>query len=502
MVNWCQKWFEFFPNPPLTILGIIETILSHNDRHLVEHFVKVNVTTQEYAWPLMQTLFSEVLTKDDWLKLWDNIFSNHPSFPIFFIVAYLIANRQILLSTKDIDDFKFFFHHRNAVDVSAVIKDAYRFLESTPEDIHPKRMIGDFSPLTKGQYPIFDKYPKFVVDYLIQERERIRQDEVEYLRQKQMTLDLQREAENTRKEEEAFYRQQELMIGAEQQRRSMIINEEKKLADQRTRLQAMKREIALRELKLLDAVRRKFMNHQQKVQTVEIQRLDDELERKILMREQETRQALDDAEIKSLELEAQKRLFHQELLRDEAESSMRYKANVAIKEKRSEMEDRQMRDTVDSTYGINGQRLKDLHSRLGRVQQVSGDVSLHDAAEKSHKLEEIDREIKALELAKANVENQMREVELHELMSVMIDKQRDRNTKDISTLGKMRQEAEERPAIPSINDQIDLQLTRRDAFDAKQSELLSQVNSLRRKVAQKDHRAPRLSSLVAEQLTV
>ena len=29
------------------------------------------------------------------------------------------------------------------------------------------------------------------------------------------------------------------------------------------------------------------------------------------MREQETRQALDDAEIKSLELEAQKRLFHQ-----------------------------------------------------------------------------------------------------------------------------------------------------------------------------------------------
>ena len=54
----------------------------------------------------MQTLFSEVLTKDDWLKLWDNIFSNHPSFPIFFIVAYLIANRQTLLSTNDIDDFK------------------------------------------------------------------------------------------------------------------------------------------------------------------------------------------------------------------------------------------------------------------------------------------------------------------------------------------------------------------------------------------------------------
>ena len=37
---------------------------------------------------------------------------------------------------------------------------------------------------------------------------------------------------------------------------------------------------------------------------------------------------------------------------------MRYKANVAIKDKRSEVEDRQIRNTVDSTYGINGQRLK------------------------------------------------------------------------------------------------------------------------------------------------
>ena len=62
---------------------------------------------------------------------------------------------------------QFFFHHRNAVDVSAIVKDTYRLYESTPEDIHPKRMISDFTPLTKGQYPIFDKYPKFVVDYLV-----------------------------------------------------------------------------------------------------------------------------------------------------------------------------------------------------------------------------------------------------------------------------------------------------------------------------------------------
>lgn len=41
---------------------------------------------------------------------------------------------------------------------------------------------------------------------------------------------------------------------------------------------------------------------------------------------------------------------------------------------------------------------------------------------------------------------------------------------------------------------LDLSLTRRDAFDAKQTELLSQINSLRRKLAQKDNKAPHPSS--------
>lgn len=47
------------------------------------------------------------------------------------------------------------------------------------------------------------------------------------------------------------------------------------------RLQAMKREIHLRELQLLDAVRRRFVHHQQTLKETELQRLDDEIERKV-----------------------------------------------------------------------------------------------------------------------------------------------------------------------------------------------------------------------------
>ena len=80
--------------------------------------------------------------------------------------------------------FQYFFHHRNAVDVSQVIQEAYRLMDTTPKDIHPQGMMEEFTPLTKSQYPVFNKYPKFIVDYQVQERERIRQEETEYIRQR------------------------------------------------------------------------------------------------------------------------------------------------------------------------------------------------------------------------------------------------------------------------------------------------------------------------------
>ena len=40
-------------------------------------------------------------------------------------------------------------------------------METTDDEIHPRRLLEDFIPLTKGQYPVFNKYPKFIVDYQV-----------------------------------------------------------------------------------------------------------------------------------------------------------------------------------------------------------------------------------------------------------------------------------------------------------------------------------------------
>lgn len=45
-VNWCQHWFEFFPNPPVNILCMVENVLVHHDKRLMQHFVSCHVTSQ------------------------------------------------------------------------------------------------------------------------------------------------------------------------------------------------------------------------------------------------------------------------------------------------------------------------------------------------------------------------------------------------------------------------------------------------------------------------
>ncbi|XP_065676160.1 TBC1 domain family member 31-like [Hydra vulgaris] len=424
LLTWCQKWFEFFPNPPLTILNIIEKMLGYHDPPLLNHFIKLDVSTQLYAWPMLYTLFSEIMTKDEWLVVWDNLFSNHPAFMLYFAVAYLIQSRQSLFSTKLKEDVEFYFHHHNAVDITLVIKETYRLSTSTPAYLDPKSMLHDFTPLTNGQYPIFDCYPAFVVDYLVEERERIREEELEYLRQKQLTFEFKKQKELTNKEEVAFYREQDQLLKAEQQRRELIIKEENKLAEKRKKLFAVRRELALRELESHDIVRRKFLQYQRSLKNIEVQRLDDELKRKIIQGQQEYDAVLETVEIKGLEIEAQKRKFQQELIRDEVNSSFQARNKQSIIRQHNGNEENKFRHLVEQALEIDGETIKELQRELAAIQLKSQNMQVVKAAElrnsivnkrfdlRSKKLEELDfqNQLKLLEMESA-IKNQIRKEE-------------------------------------------------------------------------------------------
>ncbi|XP_035172904.1 TBC1 domain family member 31 isoform X1 [Oxyura jamaicensis] len=416
VVNFCQHWFEYFPNPPVNVLSMMENILAHHDNELLQHFTKYNVTSQVYAWPLLETLFSEVLTREEWLKVFDNIFSNHPSYFLMLVVAYIVCSRAPLLHCNQRQDFEYFFHHRNNLDINVVIKEAYHFMEATPPDIHPQRVLDDFIPLTKGQYPVFNKYPKFIVDYQTQEWERIRQDEIEYLRERQLMHELEAKAQEQKAEDEAWYRKQELLREAEEQRRKMLLEEEKKLAEQRQKLAAVKRELKVKELQFLDASRRRFLKYQQDQRQMELKRLDDEIARKASMREQETAATVQDVEVRRMELESQRQLFEQHLIKDQESSTQGMKEEIDANRRKADLEDHIVQRLMETDREEKQKAQMVAEENLAKAEQKCIEVDWRLQALHKLRHDDQDREKRYEEIAKLLHDNRVKEAELLKAM--------------------------------------------------------------------------------------
>ncbi|KAF1460638.1 TBC1 domain family member 31, partial [Spheniscus demersus] len=414
VVNFCQHWFEYFPNPPVNVLSMMENVLAHHDKELLQHLIKYNVTSQVYAWPLLETLLSEVLTREEWLKVFDNIFSNHPSYFLMIVVAYIICSRAPLLHCHQTGDFEYFFHHRNNLDINAVIKEAYRLMEATPLDIHPQRTLDDFIPLTKGQYPVFNKYPNFIVDYQTREWERIRQDEIEYLRERQLAHELEAKAQERKAEDEAWYRKQELLREAEEQRRKMLLEEEEKLAEQRQRLAAVKRELKVKELQFLDASRRRFLKYQQDQRQIELKHLDDEIARKA--EEQETAATVQDVEVQRMELESQRQLFEQHLIKDQEAVTKEMKEEVDAHRRRVDLEDHLVQRLMEIDREEKQKAHRVAEENLAKAEQKRIDADWRLQALHKLRRDDQDREKHYEEIAKLLHDNRVKEAELLKAM--------------------------------------------------------------------------------------
>ncbi|XP_013005426.2 TBC1 domain family member 31 isoform X1 [Cavia porcellus] len=370
IINWCQYWFEYFPNPPISILSMIENVLAFHDKELLQHFINHDVTSQLYAWPLLETVFSEVLTREEWLRLFDNIFTNHPSFLLMTVVAYNVCSRAPLLHCTRKDDFEYFFHHRNNLDISVVIREVYHFMEITPANIHPEKELEVFVALTKGQYPVFNQYPKFIVDYQTQERERIRNDELDYLRERQTVEEMQAEVDQQRVKDEAWYQKQELLRKAEETRREMLLQEEEKIGQQRQRLATVKRELKIKEIQLQDAAKRRFLKLQQDQREMELRRLDDEIERKVQMRDREIANTTKDLEMRHLELEAQRRLYEKNVTKNQEAIAKEIQEDADAYRRKVDLEDHIFHKLIETEQTHRGRNQKIIQDSLAEAEQA------------------------------------------------------------------------------------------------------------------------------------
>ena len=143
LLNYCQKWFEYHPLPPLNILGIIENILLEADPILLNIFCEHGITSREYAWPLLQTAMSEVLSGDEWLILWDHLISfQKPSMLLICVVAYNIFLKENIISLlKSSEDIKAFYNTQSHIRAKDLLKIARKLDQKISKRIHPNHYL-------------------------------------------------------------------------------------------------------------------------------------------------------------------------------------------------------------------------------------------------------------------------------------------------------------------------------------------------------------------------
>ncbi|XP_047278383.1 TBC1 domain family member 31 isoform X6 [Homo sapiens] len=333
IINWCQHWFEYFPNPPINILSMIENVLAFHDKELLQHFIDHDITSQLYAWPLLETVFSEVLTREEWLKLFDNIFSNHPSFLLMTVVAYNICSRTPLLSCNLKDDFE------------------------TVEDMQAK-------------------------------------------------------VDQQRVEDEAWYQKQELLRKAEETRREMLLQEEEKMIQQRQRLAAVKRELKVKEMHLQDAARRRFLKLQQDQQEMELRRLDDEIGRKVYMRDREIAATARDLEMRQLELESQKRLYEKNLTENQEALAKEMRADADAYRRKVDLEEHMFHKLIEAGETQSQKTQKVIKENLAKAEQACLNTDWQIQSLHKQKCDDLQRNKCYQEVAKLLRENRRKEIEI------------------------------------------------------------------------------------------
>lgn len=148
---------------------MIENVLMEHDPDLLHHFSSHNITSNLYAWPLLETAFSEVLTAKEWLQFWDHVLTNEPSFLMCAVVSYNILHRDILFSFKTTSSTVYFFHNQNPNNTRKFLQKTYYILNHTSEKMHPRQYLEKFMGIEIGNYPLFVEYPKNTVDVQLEE---------------------------------------------------------------------------------------------------------------------------------------------------------------------------------------------------------------------------------------------------------------------------------------------------------------------------------------------
>jgi len=197
--RWQRFFLATYPHPPVPLLGAIEAALHLHDPKLISHLEKIRVGPQDYAWPILRSCFTEVLGKGEWLVLMDHMFATpdreHSKYLAVAAVAFVLYSRTTLVSMQSASEVDLWIHAEQPINAATLLQSIKKLQEDpstcailsevtlrvSAEDNDsgevPSIVGGPPWPIPKGSYPPLRGFPRFALDYQLQQRDRLAREE-------------------------------------------------------------------------------------------------------------------------------------------------------------------------------------------------------------------------------------------------------------------------------------------------------------------------------------
>jgi hypothetical protein len=131
---WGFSWHVTHPNPPLHLIDSLDSLLKLHDAKLYFHLTKLDIGPGVLCWTMLSTLFSELLSRNNWSKLMDFLFTHFDNLAFFLLtpIAILRELRTSLLDTDTDSQVNAYCRAQQGLDVGKLVKQLQELVAATP----------------------------------------------------------------------------------------------------------------------------------------------------------------------------------------------------------------------------------------------------------------------------------------------------------------------------------------------------------------------------------
>eukprot|EP01022_Parablepharisma_sp_SALTPOND_P028760 TRINITY_DN71659_c0_g1_i1.p1 TRINITY_DN71659_c0_g1~~TRINITY_DN71659_c0_g1_i1.p1 ORF type:complete len:993 (+),score=89.16 TRINITY_DN71659_c0_g1_i1:86-2980(+) len=409
IMHWFQNCFSAFPQPPVHLLQMVEDCINKEDPELGRHMRTAGFHPVQYAWPLLRTMFSEVLPKPQWVMVIDHLFtfSQQPQLVFAVVAAYLIQLKNSFLTIKDSAHLAACVRTMSPVDIKRLLKKAKELLPYMTGDKCPEPYTHNI-PISKpnqASYPIMGGYPKYVVELGSQIRRQILEREQDILKQKQLVHGLQKKNKDLLEQEVKLRKQQEGALRAEKERIAQKTAETEVEILQRKSMANKEKAKRLSYVRELESRLANSLQTEDQLRKLQEENLAAAYNQRTALRKQELAEQQELEELKGLEYKATEKISELVRLRQTEAQNRTGAAREELYETEAEMRQKQAEEkwrAEDQMTMMKRQewiREKELELERKRIEQMQEIQARQD---------EVMRKERELEIAKMEHEREMR----------------------------------------------------------------------------------------------